>query len=280
MYRLWLLSVGQLSWKASFQTVMLWEFATAVAPGFIGGAAPALYLVHKEGINVGKSTAIVLTSSFLDEMFFILLTPIMVLVFGWERLLPELSIAGNHDIVRVFLGLGYLYMMILAFIILYGIFFNPHSIRTLLVKIFGLPFIRRWRYAALRTGDELTITAQVMRRMPIKFWLKLAFATSLIWSSRLLLVNALVLMVYPIQGNFLLLGRQIAMWVILLISPTPGSSGAAEMLFVDFVSGFVGAGISLGGLALLWRILSFYIYLVTGAIILPLWVRRVFGSKG
>lgn len=68
------------------------------------------------------------------------------------------------------------------------------------------------------------------------------------------------------------------MWVILLISPTPGSSGVAEFVFSDFLRQFIPLGLA-PALALLWRIISFYPYLFIGAIILPGWLNRVYSKK-
>ncbi|MDT8309678.1 MAG: hypothetical protein RQ866_09105, partial [Bacteroidales bacterium] len=36
-----------------------WEFANAVTPAFIGGSAIALYILRREGLTMGKSTAVV-----------------------------------------------------------------------------------------------------------------------------------------------------------------------------------------------------------------------------
>jgi hypothetical protein len=39
MWRIRLLTKQQLSWKKSFSVIMLWEFASALSPGVVGGAA-------------------------------------------------------------------------------------------------------------------------------------------------------------------------------------------------------------------------------------------------
>ena len=72
MYRIKLLSNGALTWRQSFDVIMVWEFASAVTPSIIGGAAAALFILNNEGINMGRTTTIVLFTTFLDELFFIL----------------------------------------------------------------------------------------------------------------------------------------------------------------------------------------------------------------
>ncbi|HCT71060.1 MAG TPA: hypothetical protein DF409_08540 [Bacteroidales bacterium] len=76
----------------------------------------------------------------------------------------------------------------------------------------------------------------------------------------------------------LIYARQLMMWVIMLVSPTPGGSGIAEYFFPVFLREFIKgpAGDLTTLVALSWRLLSYYPYLIIGAIVLPLWLRRVY----
>jgi uncharacterized membrane protein YbhN (UPF0104 family) len=65
MLRLRILSKKKLSWRKIFNIIMLWEFASAITPGAVGGTSIAVVFIHKEGVNVGKSTSIVMATSFL-----------------------------------------------------------------------------------------------------------------------------------------------------------------------------------------------------------------------
>ena len=86
MYRIIVLSKGVLSFKQSFQVISLWEFASAVTPSIIGGTAIAMFLLAKEKLSLGKSTAIVLVTAFLDELFFILFAPLLFFVVGFSAI--------------------------------------------------------------------------------------------------------------------------------------------------------------------------------------------------
>ena len=61
------------------------------------------------------------------------------------------------------------------------------------------------------------------------------------------------------------LGRQFIMWTVMLVSPTPGSSGTAELVFQQLY------GATLGEYTLfvdfLWRLLTYYTYLMAGIIL-------------
>ena len=67
------------------------------------------------------------------------------------------------------------------------------------------------------------------------------------------------------------------MWIMMLVSPTPGGSGFAEYVFKEFLGAYIPAGAI--ALALCWRLISYYPYLVVGAILLPRWVGGYFNKK-
>jgi len=68
------------------------------------------------------------------------------------------------------------------------------------------------------------------------------------------------------------------MWIILLISPTPGSSGVAEFAFPIFLGEFLPIGTSTT-LSVLWRTYTYYPYIVLGLIVLPIWTSRIIKRK-
>jgi glycosyltransferase 2 family protein len=173
--------------------------------------------------------------------------------------------------------LGYLFIIVLTTIISYGIFIRPRGFKWVLLRIFKIPFLRKWRYDAAQAGDDIIITSHEMRGKPFLFWVRAYIATFFSWTARFWVVNFLILSITPVGDHFLIYARQLIMWVILLISPTPGSSGVAEYLFSDFLGDFIPLGLA-AALALLWRLVSYYPYIIVGALVLPHWVRRVFGK--
>jgi len=71
----------------------------------------------------------------------------------------------------------------------------------------------------------------------------------------------------------------------MLISPTPGGSGFAEYVFTRYLGEFIPVDAALLGsvviaMALLWRMVSYYPYLLIGAIIFPRWIKTKFLNKG
>lgn len=281
MIRIRVLTDNQLNWRQAFQVIMMWEFASALTPSVVGGSAIALFIVAQEGISPGRSTAIVLITAFLDEMFYLVMVPIVVLAVGFEHLFDmehSTSFLGMQMGVKTLFYVGYAFILLLNCFIAYGVFINPRGLKKILSGLFKLRFLKRWRPQALQAGDDIITTSKEMRKKPFSFWLKAGGATFLSWTSRFLVVNFLILAIGGGGDQWLIYAKQLVMWIILMISPTPGASGVAEYFFSDFLGAFIPHGLS-SALAILWRLMSYYIYLIVGVIVLPIWLRRVFSRK-
>ena len=283
MYRIRVLTNNHLTWRRSFDVIMLWEFASAITPSVVGGSAIALYIVNKEGITAGKSTAVILTTAFLDQLFYILMVPTIILIVGFEHLFP---VELQTEIFGMVLGTkgifiaGYFFMFSLTLIIIYAIFFNPRGFKWILLTVFKLPFLRKWRHSVIKTGDDIIVTSREFKAKPFNFWFKAALATFLSWTARYWVVNFLIMAFTSVlvYDNLIIYARQLVMWVIMLISPTPGSSGVAELMFSGFFKEFIPFGLA-AGLAIIWRLASYYPYLFIGAVILPGWLKRVYAKE-
>ncbi len=287
MIRLRILSDAQLNWRQTFRIIMLWEFTSAITPSAIGGTSVAIIYVNKEGLNIGKSSAVVMATSFLDELYFLLTFPLLLIFISSERLFQldgynQGSLLFSNDFF-LFALIGYSIKLIYLFILSYGLFFNPRGLKWLLLWIFKLPILRRWRREANEAGSEIVTSSRELRRKPFVFWLKAFIATAFSWTARYWVVNALFLIFFIVPDHFLLFARQLVAWIMMLIFPTPGGSGGSEWVFSYFFRDFIQINsvhkesFSLV-LAFLWRLISYYPYLLIGTIIFPRWIRMKFGA--
>ncbi len=283
MYRIRILTDGVLSWGRSFRVIMLWEFASALTPSVVGGSGVAMFILNREGIKLGKSTAIVMVSALLDELFYITMVIVVLLFVGTSNLFPvslEMSLFGTTFGTRGIFWIGYIFICILTSIILIGIFYLPRTLKYILLQIFRLPILRRWRYQVIEIGDDIITTSKELKGKPLEYWVKSFGATFISWTARYWVVNFMILafvnpnnaLVSSFADHMLIYARQLVMWVIMLISPTPGSAGVAEFAFSGFLKEFIPLGL-VGAMALLWRLISYYPYLFIGVVILPRWIR-------
>jgi uncharacterized protein (TIRG00374 family) len=265
---------------------MLWEFTSAISPSTVGGTALAVVFIHKEDISVGRSTSIVLATSFLDELYFVIMLPVLLLIIGGDILFTT-SLQGtgaallNNLLIVTLVG----YAVILAWVLFvgYGLFIDPDKIRKTLIYLFRLPGLRRWSESAVRAGDDIVESSHVLKQKPASFWIKAGTATFLSWTSRYWVVNAIIMAFYAVNDHFLIFARQLVTWIMMIISPTPGGSGFAEAILGRYISDAIPAdaaytgGIALA-IAIIWRIISYYPYLIIGASIVPGWLQRKFKS--
>ncbi len=285
MIRIRVLSDRELSWRAAFRVIMLWEFTSAVTPSAVGGTSVAIIYVHKEGISVGRSSAIVMLTSFLDELYFVIMFPLIVLLVGASDLF-DIASAGNvlTTSLIAFALTGYLLKLVWVIIMAYGLFVNPRGIKWLIIRLFRLRLLRRWYYPAAQAGTDIILSSREIRRRGWRFWSEAAGATFLSWSSRYLVANALVMAFFAVSDHLVLFARQLVMWVMMLVMPTPGGSGFAEYIFTNFCSDLIVVPIELQAgaamlIAVLWRGITYYPYLAIGAVIFPRWIKRHFGKR-
>ena len=84
---------------------------------------------------------------------------------------------------------------------------------------------------------------------------------------------------FDVGDNLLIFARQFVMWVVMIISPTPGGTGVSEFIFEEYLGDFVPVVGLVPVIILLWRILTYYNYLFVGALIVPRWVRDSFKKE-
>ena len=293
MIRIKILSENKFSWRSVFNINFLWEFTSAITPSAVGGTAFAVIYVFKEGLSLGKSTALVLATAFLDELYFFLMFPLMILLVNPEVLFGlGNGFAGSLDFENryfYFSVIGYGIKTAFILLVFYGLFLRPFRLKQLLLWLFRLPFLKRWRKGAEKTGDDIVVSSEILKKKGFAFWLKSFLATFFSWSARYLVLNFLLLALYaainPAMLNGMTLGdhllvfaRQLVMWIMMLVLPSPGGSGFAEAVFSDYMADFMPLAF-VGLMAFLWRIVTYYPYLIIGAVMVPKWVAKHFSLK-
>lgn len=270
-WRFLTLSDKRLSWKSATKVTMLCEFTSAITPTSVGGSALSMIFMGREGIKLGRATAITLTTLMLDEGFFMLFSPLLFLLISPYELFGFTQGAAAHDL-QVLFWVVYGIICVIAIGLYVGIFKSPHIIAGLLSKIFSLPFLRRWRKAVDELGDNLTEASSELKSKPKRWWLAPVAATIVSWLSRFAVVNALMLAFIPEADQLTVLGRQFIVWALLTFTPTPGGSGVSEMLFKTYYSDIVYGPIMML-LAIIWRIFTYYVYLFIGFCMIPTFIR-------
>lgn len=274
IWRIRILTGNDLSWKAGFRTIMIWEYASALAPGVMSGATVAMFILNRERIKLGRATAIVITTAFFDNLFFVIMIPLVFCFYNYELILPteNIGIGGSAAF-----WTGYGLFFCLSLVLFISLFVFPSFVKHLLGGITRLRFLRRWHEKALETGENVKTTALEFRNQRVGFWLKIGAATVASWTSRYLVIS-FIFQAFVNLGfaqHVLLLCKQFVLWMFMRIAPTPGGSGVAEWAFGELLSTFSASAIIVGSLAVLWRVIGYFPYLIIGSILLPRWISKV-----
>nr|WP_320058000.1 lysylphosphatidylglycerol synthase transmembrane domain-containing protein [uncultured Bacteroides sp.] len=273
MWRFRVITDNTLTWRQTFNVNMLCEFTSAVTPSSVGGSSLIVLFLNKEGINMGRSSALMISCLFLDELFLVLACPLALLLFSFDELFGDPTILSSG--IKILFFAVYIAIVLWTFLLYIALFKRPEYVKRLLLALFCLPFLRRWRKGVETLTENLVLSSGEMSRKPFLFWLKAFGSTCLSWFSRYLVVNALFF-AFSTQGDHVLaFARQLILWVVMTISPTPGGSGLSEYFFQVYYADFFSvAGMALV-VAFVWRVISYYMYLIIGAIIIPNWIKKM-----
>lgn len=267
----------QLSWKQAIKVDVLCEFTSCVTPSAVGGSALGMVYLNREGIEFGRATTLMMTTLFLDELFFVIALPVIMLLVPYKELF-----GFGHDTftlgLQTVFWIIYSVIFIWTTILFFGIIVKPHGIHRFLNFIFSFRLLRKWAPKIDTLGQNMEDTGRELRQRNFRWWLETFGATALSWSSRYLVVNALFLGFAPAAPQFIVFARQFVVWVVLMISPTPGGAGVSEWLFTVYYGDLINSASMALVIALFWRIISYYVYLFAGACIMPSWIRNAVKS--
>jgi uncharacterized protein (TIRG00374 family) len=282
IWRLRLLSNNSISWKKCLQIVLLWEFASALTPSAVGGSVAAVLMLEREKIPLGKSTSIILVTAFLDELVYILVMPILFLLMGdqlfnFDVICPDaiqLYVSSWYGEVKTIVIAIYAFLFLVYVVMFYGLFVDARALKKAYHFLSRISLLSRWQQTLYQAGDDIVIASETFSKKPVAFWMNSFFATFLSWSARYMVAFFVVWAVSGLLPNLIeIYGRQYFIRTLTILPLSPGGIGIAEIAFVAFLCQFMPGQLSRVA-ALIWRLLSYHIYLILGTIVLPFWLRE------
>lgn len=246
---------------ASIRIALSWDFASAVTPSTIGGAPVATFAMTREGIKFGKSSAIILYGVLLDQFWYALAVPILLISSIYFEVIPdEIGLVGNITMLLIYAGL-----ISYGALLTYGLLINPASLKDILKKIFSWRVLRKFSEKVNAEANNLESYSIQLRNKPIRFVLKAFFLTTMIWLCKIALPVIVVLSLLP-GDEILLVLRSLSMNLAFLVIPTPGGSGGVEGLFAIFLGPLIARTAFIGLAVFVWRIITYYISIGLGII--------------
>lgn len=261
-----------LSWWQSVRTNWLCEFTSAATPSAVGGSGFIILFLHREGIPLGKGTAITIASLFLDELFFVLAYPCAFLFFTTAELFGEQTAFTGK--LRIIFFIVYFLISAWTLILYLALFHFPEYAGSCIRRLFRLPGLKRWAEKGEQLSETLCISSGEMKTEPFLFWIKAFLATIFAWSCRYLAACALFAPFIPAGLQPIVFIRQLILWIIMTVSPTPGGSGLSEYAFSAYYSDLPVTAEAMLFVIVCWRLVTYYAYLFIGINILPGWFKK------
>jgi hypothetical protein len=259
-WRLDYISRGRLGRAGGIRGQLAWDFFSNVTPSAIGGAPfAALYVARDKRIDVGESTAVLLFSMVLDQLWIAMTIPIVLIASIYLEVIPaSLGDAGTAGFVIYFLGL-----LVWVVIFAYATMFRPDYLQRIASWIFRFRWLRRFHSRVDREMRQLRHRAKILRSQPPGFYVKSFLLTIGTGVSRYLLLLFVVWSFLEEFDKVLLVLRTAAMALGSLVMPTPGGAGGIEGLYALFVGPLIPAA-TLAPTLLVWRFLGYYVFVGVG----------------
>ena len=264
--RLSYVSNGRLSFLGGLRGQLAWDFASNITPSLVGGAPMAAYYVARSTredenapIRVGDVSAFMMFIMLLDQAWFALSVPVILVAAMFMDVIPEAAgTVGAYTAVVYFI-----LFMAWTVVFAYATLFRPQLLARVTDRICRLPFLRRFRERVQSEMHDYRKRVELIRSQPIGFFVRGLLLSGGTWLARYILVVLIVWSVYPGVDQLLLFFRSIAMTLGSLIMPTPGGAGGVEALYVLFFGSLMPRAF-LAPTLFVWRLLGYYIFLGFG----------------
>jgi len=253
-------------WK-TFQLNFITLFFNGVTPFATGGQPMTVYYLHKENISVEKSTNIVLQNFIMYQTALILVGLITILYNHLRPIFPFNSFMRRLVVLGFLINFG---VWLVTFLLAFG----KKSVTGILEKIIKLLY----RIGIIRNLDKYL---KKLNDISSKFYgsaINLLNNKNVIFKS--ILANVLsLLFLYSIPFvlasglgiNSLTIWDSIVATSYVMIMgsfvPLPGGTGGIEYGFMYFFKYLINGSV-LSALMLVWRFITYYVGIITGALFL------------
>ncbi|MBM6992917.1 MAG: flippase-like domain-containing protein [Prevotella sp.] len=265
--RFYLLTDRQVPFVRCLRVDLLCEFTSAVTPSAVGGSGFTFLYLNREGASMGQSTFAMIAALMADELF-LAVSSIMLML-----LLPSTGLFGFPDLlkgsVRVIFTGSVIVVTLWAIVLSVLIFVRPQWIGGLVNLVCRIPILRRFQGKAERFSNDLILASRRAEGFGWMRWTAIAVVTCVAWMSRFAIVAAILSAFHTDRSLLIAWARQWVLWMVSVLSPTPGGSGLAEMMFRIYYADFLTDASMVLIATMVWRCIFYYTYIFLGMTLLP-----------
>jgi uncharacterized protein (TIRG00374 family) len=250
---------GKVRWFKGCTIFLSCTFAQLVTPMGLGEIPAVAYLLNKNGLRLGLSVAAAILRSFITKLVFSL-GVILLFVFarGWMQFGP---VTGE-----LFTLVALVFAITLLLNAAYVLF------PELLEKIFAkLP--RRWRKGKFGQwqqrleveASEFALGMKILWARGPWMLLRIVILNLVFWLLWFGMLPVLARGLGVVADPVFLVSSQFILTLALPFIPVPGASGALELAMAAMYKGVIPKAV-LGLFILCWRLFTYYLLLILGAI--------------
>ncbi len=238
-------------------------FVSNVTPFATGGGPFQILFLHSKGVNIGKSSVVVMIQLLLRLFFFGVMTPFFLIFF------PHIVSPGVIPDYIFYLAFGVGLLISGGVIILTLI---PAIAEKIVTVIFAIKPLKKFikesgkaKRLIVKAKIELNhfrysllILSRKKKALAVS-----AFLTVIHWSLLFLIIPFILKGLGTEVNIFQAYVMQMIFYLVLPFMPTPGASGIAEVGFASLFVGFIPGNI-IGLVMFGWRFFTFYVVLIVG----------------
>ena len=250
--------------KKSIKLLLDTQFFNAVTPFSSGGQPYQIYRLRKQGISLEQGTNIVIQDFIVYQIALITLGTIAVITNNILGFFP------NDDLLKKLVLIGYL-INLFVIIGLFIVAFNKKGNRIILnmaIKVGAKFKIIKNKDKFLDRSHEIITNfhnnAVILMRSKWHF-IKIILLNFVALFCLYLIPFALIMGLGEEINPFIAIVTSAYVMLIGSFVPIPGGSGGLEFGFVRFFGFFI-SGAKLSSIMIVWRLITYYLGLIVGAI--------------
>lgn len=259
---------GKFHFRIAVKTMFLGKYYDGITPLSTGGQPFQIYYLHKKNIP-GGAADVIPVARYVVSIFFLTVLSIILLALT-PRYVPQDAVGSTMLVISwVSLGINILFPLAL---ILFSLFPKPCKkfILWLVYWLHKFHLVKRLYHNSIKFVREMREYSDCLKQ----FWRQLYkfLPLMLLCIAECLLFVSLpffvVISIADVEPSVQLL-MQTACLVIIsrytaLLVPTPGNTGAMELAGSLVFVTVAGIGSVLGWTVLVWRFLTYYVYILSG----------------
>jgi uncharacterized protein (TIRG00374 family) len=251
--------------------ISLWEstrivianlFLAAITPSMAGGEPVRIYLLKKDGLSVGASTASVLGERLLDAVFIIFCVP-----FGFYFFRNRIEIGY----IQIGLSIGILVFVLIILLFILTMKY-PDKTKSFLIKISNkIDRIRKIKRKD-QILDRINLEVDNFHKCMLYFVSEgkrvfiIAGSLTILYWGTIFMIPSMIFLGLGLNPFFILsYSAQILLIVVIMMPTTPGSSGITEGFLAGLYSVIIGSSL-IGIFILIFRFITFHLNLMIGAV--------------